>query len=424
MVEWQRKRRPEDVPAPVAIALADYCRRAENPSDPDQVREALSVLTAGDDGQVRALAETEPAVKPLGPFAAIDLLMGTPARLAAERQRTGYYDLVRQLVGSRSPDPAPSAPPMAARATPRPPLPIPRVSAPLPPMPHEGEPAGAAPPPRSPPRRPAQSPPPPPAKSPPAEKKRKRKGAAAAVEERIAPRRRKAGARATPPPPPPAEKPSNWRKRELPAPRGRYTTVAAMKQKSEALKEPRARVFLEGLVGQSETRYGVWKALAAQYSTRGKPISLHEVEGLLEHHGLLETLAAREHERVLSQVAEARGGLERAARELGLKNRAELLSLAKAVGAKKQVDLLRDRFVREALSPANLPLRLDLAGKFKYLADLGIAKQFDTALTRDLKELFAKSPEADVFEVSRRTGFNAEMLERAAMRLGLLQPER
>lgn len=417
MVEWQRKRRPEDVPAPVAIALADYCRRAENPSDAEQVREALSVLTTADDGRVRAIAETEPEAKPLGPFAVIDLLMGTPARLAAERQRTGYYDLVRQLLGSRTPDPAPSAPPMAARATPRPPLPIPKVSAPLPPLPEGREAAAAV--------QPPQSPPPPPAKSPPpAEKKSKRKAKAPALEDRIAPRRRKAGARATPPPPPPAEKPSNWRKRELPAPRGRYTNVSAMKQKSEALKEPRARVFLEGLVGQSETRYGVWKALAPQYSSRGKPVSLHEVETVLEHHGLLEHLAAKEHERILSQVAEARGGLERAARELGLKNRAELLSLARSVGAKKQVELLRDRFVREALSPANLPLRLDLAGKFKYLADLGIAKQFDTALTRDLKELFDKSPNADVFEVSRRTGFNAEMLERAALRLGLLQPER
>lgn len=404
MVEWQRKRRPEEVPAPVAIALSDYCRRAKSAADPQQVREALALLTPGDDARVRALGEREPEETPLGPYAVIDLLMGTPARLAAERQRTGYYELVKQLIRSQwTPDPAPSAPPLAARATPRPPLPIPKVSAPLPPIPEAPAPAPEAP--------------------PPAKKQRKKRSAAATVEERIAPKRRKAGAKATPPPPPP-EKPSNYRKRDLPAPRGRYTTVAAVKQKSETLKEARSKVFLEGLVAQSDTRYGVLKALSMQYTTKGKPITLHEVEIALEHHQLLEGLSAREHDGILSHVAQARGGLDRAARALGLANKTELLSLARAVGAKKAVDALRDRFVREALSPAHLPLRLDLAGKFKYLADLGIARQFDTALTRDLKELFDQSPNADVFEVSRRTGFNAEMLERAATRLGLLQQER
>jgi hypothetical protein len=401
MVEWQRKRRPEDVPAPVGIALADYCRRAQSAADAEQIREALALLTPSEDARVRALADTEPEETPLGPFAVIDLLMGTPARLAAERQRTGYYELVKQLINSQtSPDPAPSAPPLSARATPRPPLPIPKVSAPLPPSPE------------------VEAPPPPPTPAP--RKTKGRKKAAPTVDQRIAPKRRKAGAQATPPPPPP-EKPSNYRKRDLPAPRGRYTTVTAVKQKSEELKEARSRVFLEGLVAQSETRYGVWKTLSTQYTTKGKPLTLHEVEIALEHHRLLDGLSTKEHDGIVSQVAQARGGLDRAARTLGLKNKTELLSLAKAVGAKKAVESLRDRYVREALSPAHLPLRLDLAGKIKYLADLGITRQFDTALTRDLKELFDQSPNADVFEVSRRTGFNAEMLERAATRLGLLQ---
>jgi hypothetical protein len=411
MVEWQRKRRPQDVPAPVAIALSDYCRRAENPTEGEQVREALALLTTSDDARVRALADTEPAEKPLGPFAVIDLLMGTPARLAAERQRTGYYELVRQLVSSQAPDPAPSAPPLAARATPRPPLPMPKVSAPLPPIAEAQE--EVEPPPPSPPSARAKK-----------GKKAKTKARLSPLEKRIAPRHKKAGTPATPPRPMPPEKPSGFRKRDLPAPRGIYSNVTAVKQKTEVLSLSRSKEFLEGLVAQSETRYGVWKALAMHYTTKGKPISLHDVELALEHHGLLDTLATKEHDCVVSQVAQSRGGLERAAKGLGLKNKGELLALAKVVGAKKSVDAIRDRFVREALSPAHLTSRLDLAGKFKYLADLGIARQFDTALTRDLKELFDQSPNADVFEVSRRTGFNAEMLERAATRLGLLQPER
>lgn len=390
MVEWQRKRRPEEVPAPVAIALSDYCRRAESPGSADQVREALCLLEIADDARVRELAAGEPLERPLGPLAVIDLLMGTPAKLAAERQRTGYYELVRQLL-SPLPEPVPSAPP-PARATPRPALPLARVTAPPP---------GAD-------ERPRRS--------------RKAKAKEASLQERIAPRRKTRGAKDAPPAAPMPPQPASWKKRELPAPRGRYSTVSAVKQKTESLKEARSKSFLEGLLAQSETRHGVWKALSAHYASRGRPIGLHEVEEALEHHGLLSGFAEKEREAVLSQVAQARGGLERAARALGLKSKAELLALAKAVGAKKQVEDLRERFVREALSPEHLPLRLDLAGKFKYLADLGIARQFDTALARDLKELFGKSPHPDVFEVSRRTGFNAEMLERAATRLGLLQP--
>src|SRR6059058_302551 len=41
---WQRKRQPDDVPTPVAVALSDYCRRAKSPAPAPEVRAALALI--------------------------------------------------------------------------------------------------------------------------------------------------------------------------------------------------------------------------------------------------------------------------------------------------------------------------------------------------------------------------------------------
>src|SRR5262250_2963001 len=118
MASWERKRQPDDVPTPVAVAVSDFCRRAGTPAAPREIREALSTVSEADDFRVRAVTDAEPPVRPLGPFAVIDLARGTPADMAALRERSGYYGLVEELLALQdaslaAPAPEPALPPLA-----------------------------------------------------------------------------------------------------------------------------------------------------------------------------------------------------------------------------------------------------------------------------------------------------------------------
>jgi hypothetical protein len=103
MPSWERKRQPDDVPTPVAIAVSDFCRRAGAPASPREVRSALSAISEADDFRVRAVTDAEPAARPLGPYAVVDLARGTPPELAALRQRGGYYALVEEMLDAEPP---------------------------------------------------------------------------------------------------------------------------------------------------------------------------------------------------------------------------------------------------------------------------------------------------------------------------------
>ena len=115
--QWQRRRQPEDVPTPVAVAVSDFCRRAKALASPAEVREALALLSEDDDFRVRTLTDTEPEVSPLGPFSVVDILRGTAPSLAAQRQACGYYEVVQELARVREEKtPAPVAPEVPAFA--------------------------------------------------------------------------------------------------------------------------------------------------------------------------------------------------------------------------------------------------------------------------------------------------------------------
>src|SRR5688572_29588399 len=91
----QRKRHPLDVPTPVAVALADFCRRAGATVDPRTVRDALSLLGPADDARVLKLAAAEPPARPLGPFAVVELLETKhSAEDVAARQKAGEFDAI------------------------------------------------------------------------------------------------------------------------------------------------------------------------------------------------------------------------------------------------------------------------------------------------------------------------------------------
>jgi hypothetical protein len=370
MASWERKRQPHDVPTPVAVAVSDFCRRAGAPAAPRAVREALSTVSEADDFRVLALTDAEPPVRPLGPFAVVDLARGTPAETAALRERSGYYALVEELlalqdVSGAAPAPVPAMPTLAA-----------------PPRPIAATPAA----------------PPAEARTPPA----RDETLAPTLAERIAPRRRAAQAPA--------------------APRGRFTQVEVQRAPLESLEGPEGRVVLETLFMQHGHRIALLRALAQGYSgIRGEP-SAAELDALLDRHGLLEATESSERELLRAALSEHRGALGRVAWALGLRA-PELSAVVSRLGLGPEVDLARERFRREALAPASWTARLDLLGRRKYLEDLGVEREFEDRLRGDLeRELHALGPDGNdrPAALARRLAVSPTLVGRALERLGLL----
>lgn len=377
---WQRARRPDEVPTPIAVAVSDFCRRAKAPASAPEVREALSALPEREDFRVRELTDAEPEAQPLGPFAVVDMLRGTSAALAAQRQSSGYYVLVREMlelveektvrVVQEAPSPGPttsSSAPAHTRAQP----PASR--------------AGAEAPPRE------QS-----------------------VSERIAPRKRSLEERTIAPEPPPFDKAE---------PRGRFTRLETQKSDIDALEQsPDGASELSLLIDQHPHRYSLLNALSAQYNgRRGAPLSEGDLMVVARTLKVDEKLTTMERGRLLGALSDQKGAIGRAAWTLGL-TPVEFHRLAQSLGIKGEVDEVRERFRREALASRHLGARLDLLGREKYLGDLGIKKRFLDSLKSELDQLLKGSDEAldvRIEQVARDQGVAAELITRAVERLGL-----
>jgi hypothetical protein len=387
---WQRQRQPDDVPTPVAVAVSDYCRRAKAPVTPTEVREALALLSEADDFRVRTLTDTEPAATPLGPFAVVDVLKGTAPTLAATRQGCGFYDVVQELARVHE-EKRPPAPP-----------PAPEVPTFATPAPRAGVPAPV-------PAKPEQAP----------------KSRGETVQARIAPRKRTAS-EAAPPEFDEGEEASSFLKKDLPKPRGRFTRLEAPKTSYQELTRASGKELLEAALGSHDNRFALLNSLAAQYNGSRGELTLMELEGVLRAHGLMEAMENRERTAILSAFTEHRGASGRVGWALGL-SPSELRQLEAKAGLSREVEEVRERFRREALTARNLTQRLDLLGREKYLVDLGIKKRFTDMLRRELEVLVrdelsgAKtlSELADV--VARKHGAPSELVLRALERLGVAE---
>jgi hypothetical protein len=382
MMDWQRRRAPDDVPTPVAVALSDFCRRARAAASPTLVRDALSCLPESQDRLVRALADSEPEATPLGPFAAVEVAVaGLAQAAAAELERSGHYSDVKRSL--RAPLAArPPAPPAEAR--------------------------------------------PEPAAEPKAPRTRRTKGERLA--ERIGPRRREAGAVPAPPPPAQVFGTAFLPRRNLPMPRGRFTRDDPTRASMESLLRADARADLQALVEQVPHRVALLRSLDHGYTGRhGEAMTLEDVAQALERHQLAERLATKERQAVLVAVSEARGALGKAAQALALKD-GELERLVAEAGLGVEVSRLRDRFITEAIAPRHLDRRLELVGRGKYLKDLGIEDRFFEALERDLGRLLeaarpgAATTGAALERVAREQTLPLDLLRAACERLGLLGP--
>lgn len=389
MMHWQRKRLPEDVPTPVAVAVSDYCRRAKAPASPGLVRDALAHLGEDDDARVRELTDAEPTAR-LGPFALVDVIRGTRTSVAAEREQSGYYEEIRKAAkeqAKKAPLPAPAIPVLTAARAPV---------------------QFAAAPPSAP---------------------RARKPKSQSLKEKIAPHKRRAGEfEARERPPPSLSGSSFLPKRNLPAPRGRFTTVDPSRASFESLFRPDGKEIIAALIAQVPHRVALLRTLEQGYvSKKGIDLSVGDVEDVLELHQLFELIEKKERDGLLAAVIDENGSLGRAAHAFGL-TLDELEQLVGALGVTAEVEKVRERYVREALAPDNLSLRLELLFRGRYLEDLGIDRKFQQALTKQLAELVNEVKDAAtnvptlVDLLSRQHALHAESLRRALEKLGLLEP--
>lgn len=384
-MDWQRKRHPEDVPTPVAVAVADFCRRAKSPASPGLVRDALALLDEHDDAKVRALADSEPKKK-LGPFAFVDVILGTDEALAAERQAEGYYEKVRRSAEHKG---SPEAPMQVLTQAPVRNEPLIKASVP-----------------------------------------RAKRDRGQSLRERVAPKKRVAGEAApTRPQLPRAPAASSFLpKRSLPAPRGRFTTVDPSRASLESLFRPDGKATMVTLMEQVPHRIALLRTLEQGYVGRkGTTLSVGDVEDLLEVHGLFDVIEKKEMEGALASLIDEKGSMSRAGQAFGMTGD-EFRDLVTALGIKKQVDEVREKFTRQALDPSNLSFRLELLFRTRYLEDLRIEKRFETALTEQLQELIDEVEDAAtsiptlVDLLSRQHALHAETLRRALDKLGLLAP--
>ncbi|WP_323382358.1 hypothetical protein [Myxococcus dinghuensis] len=370
----------------MAVAVSDYCRRAKAPAPAPEVREALALVAEAEDFRVRALTDAEPETSPLGPFAVVDILQGTAPALAAQRQACGYYDVVRELAHVRelkTPPPAPAPDPS-----------IPTFAAPA-------------------------------ASKPAAKAGKKADKDEASVMERIAPKKRQAVDEETTAPPE-GDEPSQFLRRDLPRPRGRFTRVEAPRTPFVELTRPSGKETLEATLAGSEHRFALLRNLSHRFNGSRGDLSLVDLETVLRDHGLLDALTEKEKLQVIDAYSSQRGATGRVAWALGV-SPPELQRLVSAVGITVEVEALRERFRREALATPHLTHRLDLLGRDKYLADLGIQRKFADGLRKELERLLRDElPGAtDVHgladAVGRKHGAPSELVFRAIERLGLAE---
>lgn len=378
----QRKRHPLDVPTPVAVALADFCRRAGAPVEPRTVRDALSLLPPDQDERVLKLSATEPLAKPLGPYAVVEILeKSASAHEVAQRQLDGEFDHVE--LGELPLQPQLSPPSAAPAAEP------------------EAAPTGAP---------------------------RRTRTAKPTVDARIAPKHRRVGDPPFPgraPAPRASPRYAIYVKKDLPKPRGRFTRVDLTKLKAHKLLEPHMREELEQLIEQHGHRVAIRRVLEPLYlGKKGDTLSVADIEAALLHHELREVIGERERSILIGAVSEARGDLGRAAAALGMKPD-ELENIALNAGASVELSKIREHHAREALAHGHLRLKLDLMEKPKYLADLGVEKRFRDSLALELTEKLDKAMgkatdvEGLIREVARREGLPYEKLKAAVDRTGL-----
>ena len=390
-------RDPLTVPTPVAIALADFCRRAERPASSAEVRLALSSLPAEDDAEFAAYCAGEPPARPLSPLATVDVFRGRPAQEAARLEEEGHYRRVASAL-ERLPV-APLAPGEGA------PVRAQEKGAPSP--------AAAAPPDASP-------------------KRRKSKGAAASPEpirrsrEEVALRRleeekqRATGPEETPPPPPrPGRTPA--------APQfGRFVGGPAARR---PLRELATEELAEMIDELRANRRGILERLDAVYARdEREALTPADLNRLLQRHGLVERFARAERDNLKTLLRQNRGFLPPIRRALGM-TAPELRRAIARYDLESELREWQERLREEARTEAPLVDKLALAiARTEPLRAAGVLDDLDganlEALGEALRAAAAKGATQDptvVVELARRElGIDPRPWRKAVAHYGLI----
>lgn len=365
-MKWQKKRRPEDVPTPIAVALADYCRRTHFVAPASEVREALSFLAETDDFRVRMLTDGEPSSgDPLGPWAVVDMVGGATVETSALRQKCGYYELVKEFCLKQAVFETVST--ASAQAA------VPLL----------------------------------------APKPLKESSARMSLSEKIAPKKRWSLSQ---------EAPHNktattgWvSSRSVPG------KDVAWGQSFRDLFQPSGKSVAELHLSQFEHRVAIRESLSLQYAGRGgKPLSLTDVEELYRWHKLLEALQEQEQALLISAYSAHGGSDSKVALSLGM-GVSSLRNLVRASGAENAVHEIKDGVKQTLLLEKRLPYRLEMAGRTRYLQDLGIENKYMDLLRKDLLLLLRQEGKGknSLAKVALAHEMNPESLARTMARLGL-----
>ena len=179
------------------------------------------------------------------------------------------------------------------------------------------------------------------------------------------------------PPPPPAKRIT---------PRGGTRAVFAL------LYEKKGKKVLAGLIHQ--LRFGrtdLVEKLNEQYrGMPGVPLEQEDVLRALHYHKLTEALFEREREILCRQLRKQGGSLAKTAQKMKMTTQ-QLQERMDELGLAEEFTRIRNEFKEEILERSDLKHRLDLAlTKEKYLADLGIDKEVDDSIRRELQEAIGR----------------------------------
>lgn len=84
-------RDPRDIPDNLVSSVLDFCRRAQRPSTPVEVRLALARVPEERERELLMAASREPPATPLSPQAFVDWIEGMPPEQAAALEESGAY---------------------------------------------------------------------------------------------------------------------------------------------------------------------------------------------------------------------------------------------------------------------------------------------------------------------------------------------
>lgn len=384
-------RDPREISDSIVSSVLDFCRRAQRPASPGEVRLALARLGEDRDREILRIASQKPPATPLSPHAFVDWVLGMPPEQAAALEEAGAYLAVAREAAAEAID-------LQLRRD--------REAAAL-------------------------------AKPKPATRRRRKTGTSEPTP--LIRRRAKAKAPAeeeAAPETPPAEATEP----ELPPVRpgrrpaqpqfGRFVSGRPAKRPLQELERAEGAQILRDLI--KETHGGMallTSRLDATWAPAHGRITPAQVEALLARHGLEPLRRKAERDQLRALLRRNRGYDRPVARAFRIST-SELRNLLHEHNLMDEVKELRARAREEALAETSLEARLDLIHRHAdRLRALGVLRALEKEVLQELRRLVddfpaeeeLKTPEILLEMVRRQEGFDRGLWRWTVDHFGLLR---